>query len=185
VKRGSALAAVVALALGAFFVDQWFNNIDWDKPQRGHQKIAYVEMRRLMAALERCKAREGGYPRSFASLQDDYVDVVKKEEYSDNDYAEFSWKVLTQSPYYRYSYQPSGTSLVKASLALGYELRADPIIRGKTGFRSYYTSDRSDIRWNDIQSAGAADPPPDIDPVLDLHSYWTKRACAGRTLCFP
>jgi hypothetical protein len=165
------------LGLVTLFVICQALSIDWDMGQRGRQKIAYLEMRRLSGALEIVRTRKGAYPAHIESLRDSFIEVVISEDnYHDRGSAELSWNRIVDknSPWgYVYDYEPS-ESKSDALLFAHYKLHADPKERGKSGFRSFYVDDTGPIRWNDKRRATVTDPVPDVDPVLDLHSFWRE-----------
>jgi hypothetical protein len=92
-------------------------------------------------------------------------------------FAELSWQYVVDENYrvgYVYDYEPSQGLDFNSQLFKHYELHSDPVERGKSGFKSFYVGDNGSIRWNDERVATAIDPVPDVDPVLDMHSYWTE-----------
>jgi len=127
--------------------------------------------------MESFKLQRGGYPCQLEAVRDAFLDkVTANDEYYNRDIAELFWHHVVDEDHvfgYVYQYVPS-QQLGKAndSVFAHYELRADPLERGKTGFKSFFVSDHIKIRWNDERSANANDPEPDVDPLLDMHSYW-------------
>ena len=165
------------LGLVTLFVISQSLSIDWDMRQRRRQKTAFLEMRRLSGALKRFKTRNGGYPAHVESLHDTFVEVTSGDNYHDPESAELSWNrvVNKTSPWgYVYDYEASEPTKAEAPLFTHYKLHADPMERGESGFRSFYVDDSGPIRWNDECRATALDPVPDVDPVLDLHSFWRE-----------
>jgi hypothetical protein len=152
-------------------------DIDWDKPQREHQKTAYLEVRRLATALDNFRLQQGRYPRQLEAVRDTFVDnMTANDESHDRGFAEQSWYHVVDKRHmfgYVYRYVPfQQIGMANDSLFAHYELHADPLERGKTGFKSFFVSDHNKIRWNDERSANAYDPEPDVDPVLGMHSHW-------------
>jgi len=155
------------------------SSIDWDIGQRRRQKIAFLRIRELSAALNRFRGQHGGYPSQVQMLHDVFVEsVTAKDEYHSSDFAESAWQQVierSRSDAYVYDYAPLQEIAFGSDLFLHYEVHADPAERGKTGFKSFYANDDGIIRWNDDRRATADDRSPDIDPVLDLHSYRFER----------
>ena len=71
------------------------------------------------------------------------------------DFAEIYWRdVQSHDRGYFYDYVPSHEPAVSnSSLSAHYEIRANPVVRGKTGFKSFYVSDTGTIRWSSERRA--------------------------------
>lgn len=181
IKRHRLRVGIAALVVGivvALLAIAQISSIDWDMGQRRRQKTAFLRIRQITVALDSFKRQNGGYPSQIQTLHDGFVEsVTAKDEYHSRDSAESSWQQVidvNRSYGYIYDYKPSRGLASGSELFLHYELHADPAKRGKTGFKFFYATDDGVIRWNDDRRATANDPPPDIDPVLDLHSYWAE-----------
>jgi len=152
--------------------------MDWDMGQRRGQKSAFLMMRRLSRALEAFRRTNGAYPARIAPLHDFFIEAaISEDQYEDRDYAEFQWRKVVDADHasgYLYEYRPSDPMASKPVLFTHYALHADPVERGRTGFRSFYVDDNGSIRWNGERQATATDPIPDVDPILDVHSFWTE-----------
>jgi len=176
-RRVRAALLVLGIFAVLFSIAQ-ISSIDWDIGQRRMQKTAFLRIRQMNAALDIFKRQNGGYPSQIQTLHDVFVEsVVAKEGHHNREIAESWWQQVTdeKSSYgYVFDYKPSAELASDRQLFLHYELHADPAQRGKTGFKSFYSSDDGMIRWNDNRRATATDSPPDIDPVLDMHSYWAE-----------
>jgi len=166
------------------------SSIDWDIGQRRRQKTAFLLTRHLSAALKLFNRQKGGYPHHIQSLHDFFVDSATASDGNHSrEFAELSWHHVVDEDHgfgYVYDYEPSQGLASNDHLFMHYELHSDPVERGNSGFKSFYVSDNGSIRWNDQRIATASDPEPEVDPVLDMHSYWTeclrrwKKALAGR-----
>ncbi len=135
--------------------------MDMDRRQRMNQVSAYIAVKDLSAALAIFKQQHGGYPRKLEPLHDAYVDIfVANHTYADRDWAERSWRHCEDHDWgYIYEYVPSQEIVASnGSLSTHYEIRADPVERGKTGFSSFYVNDTRTIRSNAKRSAGPNDP---------------------------
>jgi hypothetical protein len=166
---------VIAVLVLLFTVAQ-ISSIDWDIGQRRRQKTAFVRTRQLSAALEIFKRQNGGYPAHIQTLHDFFVDSANDGNHS-REFAELSWQQVVDENHgggYVYDYEPSQGLASNNQLFMHYELHSDPVERGKSGFKSFYVGDTGSIRWNDERIATASDPVPEVDPVLDMHSYWTE-----------
>jgi hypothetical protein len=154
------------------------SSIDWDIGQRRRQKTAFLLTRQLSVALEIFKRQNRGYPNRIQTLHNLFVEnATANDEYHNREFAELSWQHIVDENHtfgYVYDYEPSQGLASDSQLFMHYELRADPVERGKSGFKSFYVGDNGSVRWNDERSATANDPVPDVDPVLDMHSYWTE-----------
>ena len=154
-------------------------SIDWDLGQRRKQKTAFLRMRHLAASLHSFKNRNGKFPSRIEDIHEDFVStILASNKSNDRDFAESTWHGIidpghTWGYVYEYAFLADGSQ--------HYELRASPIERGRSGFRYFYVSDSSPIRWNDDHRASSIDPEPNVDPVLDMHSYWGERLRAVST----
>ena len=173
-------AWIVAAAGLAFIVFVGYSevlNIDWDLGQRRRQETAFLEMRRLSVALNTFGSKKGGYPARLECLHDLSIETaIAEDEYHNRGFAESSWNHVIDNNHggYIYDYQPSQPTKSDTVLFTHYALQADPVVRGKTGFRSFYVNDKGVIRWNNERRANGTDPVPDVAPGLDLHSYWRE-----------
>jgi hypothetical protein len=172
--RYSLVTAVVVLICG-MGISQLLT-IDWDLGQRRRQKTAFLRARTLRSALEEYKRKNGGYPKTLEQIQDEFVRNVAT---NGTDFAESEWRGTVDASAVRvwgYEYKYDAFRPAPEDLAFEhYELHVDPIRRGSTGFESFYISDGGAVRWNDQGVANASDPEPDIDPALDMHSYWAYK----------
>lgn len=172
------ISLLVIAVLGLLFIAVQISSIDWDIGQRRTQKTAFLLTRRMSAALEIFKRHNGGYPAHIQTLHDSFVDnAIANDEDHNREFAELSWQDVVDENHgfgYVYDYEPFQGPASNSQLFLHYELHSDPVERGKSGFRSFYVSDNGNIRWNDQRIATASDPEPDVDPVLDMHSYWAE-----------
>ena len=135
-------------------------NIDRDQRQRRNQVSAYLAVKGLSSALEAFKLKHGGYPQQLEALHETFVDVsIATRPDEGRDFAELHWRrVEGQDTAYRFNYVPSRElAASNSSLSAHYELRANPVERGKTGFESFYVSDAGTIRWSSKRSAGPND----------------------------
>lgn len=135
-------------------------NIDRDQRQLRNQVSAYMDVQGLSAALTVFKRKHGGYPRQLEVLHETFLDVwVASRPDEGRDFAEIHWRtVQSRDLGYFYDYVPSHElAASNSSLSAHYEIRADPVVRGKTGFKSFYVSDTGTIRWSSERSAGPND----------------------------
>jgi len=176
-RRVRTLLLVIAVLVLLLTIAQ-ISSIDWDIGQRRRQKTAFLLTRQLSAALEIFKRQNGGYPAHIQTLHDFFVDsAIANDGNHSRDFAELSWQHVVDENHgigYVYDYEPSQGLTSNSRLFTHYELHSDPVERGKSGFKSFYVGDNGSIRWNDERMATASDPVPDVDPVLDMHSYWTE-----------
>ena len=134
--------------------------MDVNKRQRANQATAYVAVKDLSAALGIFKQQHGGFPRKLEPVHDAFVDIFLANDGADRDSAERIWRHFEDHELgYTYEYIPSQEIVPSnGSLSAHFEIRADPVERGKTGFESFYVSDKSTIRWNTMRRAGQNDP---------------------------
>lgn len=162
----SSLSVAFATLLCASFLD----NIDWDLRQRRNQQSAYRDMQSLGTALEAYAKTNGEFPAEFSAVREKFVIEAARSLpiYGDRSYGEYCWQRISEQKPYRFSYRRLDSSR--------YELTAAPAEFGVTGFRGYFKNADGPVRWHDMGAATASDPAPSRPPILDLHSYWTKRA---------
>jgi len=135
--------------------------MDVDKRQRVNQVEACIAVKDLSTALAIFKQQHGGYPRRLEPVHDAFVDsFLANRKYLDRDADERTWRHFEDHDWgYIYEYVPSQEIVASnGSLSAHYEIRADPVERGKTGFSSFYVSDTRTIRWNAKRRAGPNDP---------------------------
>jgi len=167
-RRGLRTAALWSgIVLVVFLLALPMFTLDQDRRQRSNQVQAYTAVKDLSAALRIFKQQRGGYPRQLEPVHDAFVDTfIAKNADADRDWAQRSWRYFEDHELgYTYEYIPSQEMVgSNNSLSAHYEIRADPVEPGKTGFRSFYVSDTSTVRWTSKRSAGPNDPEVEKSP---------------------
>lgn len=156
---------------------------DIHKRQHSSEASAVGTLRELSRALELYEAKCAGYPSALSalappgtgrppdcarmgSIEEAITPSASNPEWRKERAGELTRLLLgRESPGerfgYRFSYKPSEPVVSEqpgAPFYLHYQINADPLQRGKTGFRSFCVSDGGTIRLNWEAPAGPTDP---------------------------